>query len=75
MQIFNVDAAMFFFMKFQLFFAHENMKKTPSKVAHNLPKHFFQYCQPAQNQPKSHILFHKNGSLGNFDYSTQRFLN
>ena len=22
----------------------------------------FQYCQPAQNQPKSHILFHINGS-------------
>ena len=38
MQIFSVDATMDFFMKFQLFFAHENMKKTPSKVAHNLPK-------------------------------------
>ena len=27
---------------------------------------FFQYCQPAQNQHKSHILFHKNGSLRDF---------
>ena len=23
---------------------------------------FFQYCQPAQNQPKSQFLFHKNCS-------------
>ena len=27
---------------------------------------FIQYCQLAQNQPKSHILFHKNGSLRDF---------
>ena len=27
------------------------------------PVRNFQYCQPAQNQPKSYILFHKNGSL------------
>ena len=25
-----------------------------------------QHCQSAQNQPKSHILFHKNGSLRDF---------
>ena len=24
------------------------------------------YCQLTQNQPKSHILFHKNGSLSDF---------
>ena len=36
------------------------MKKTPSKVAHNWPN---QPCQPAQNQPKSQFLFHKNCSL------------
>ena len=29
----------------------------------NRPKTFFQYYQPVQNQLKSHILFHKNGSL------------
>ena len=34
------------------FFAHENMKKMPSKVAHNRPKFFFQYY--------SH-LFNKRG--------------
>ena len=27
---------------------------------------FFQYCQPAQVQPISYILFHKNGSLRDF---------
>ena len=43
------------------------MKKPPSKVADNWPPiSFFQYCQPAQNQPKSHILFHKNVSLRGF---------
>ena len=42
------------------------MKKPSSKVAHNQPKFFFQYCQPAQNQPKSYFLFHKNVSLRNF---------
>ena len=46
-------------------FAHEIMKKTLSKDAHNWPI-FFQYCKPAQNQPKSHILYPKNGSLCNF---------
>ena len=48
------------------FFAHENMKKPSSKVAHNQPQFFFQYCQPAQNQPKSHFLFHKNASRCDF---------
>ena len=53
MQLFSADATIF------LKNAHENMKK-PSKVAHNRPKFFFQYCQPAQNQP------HKNGSLRDY---------
>ena len=47
---------------FSLFFAHKNMKKLLSNVAHNRPQFFFQYCQPAQNQPKSQFLFHKNCS-------------
>jgi hypothetical protein len=49
-----------------MFFLPENMKKLPTKVAHNRPKLFFQYCQTAQNQPKSYILIHKNGSLRDF---------
>ena len=36
-------------MFLEIFFAHENMKKTASKVA-----------EPAQIQPKSQFLFHKN---------------
>ena len=36
-------------MFFKIFFAHENMKKLASKVA-----------EPAQIQPKSQFLFHKN---------------
>ena len=31
-----------------------------------MAKKNFQYRRPAQNQPKSHILFHKNGSLHDF---------
>jgi hypothetical protein len=45
------------------------MKNLASKVAHNRHNFFsFQYCQPAQNQPKSYILilFHKNDSLRDF---------
>jgi hypothetical protein len=47
MQLFSTDTISFF----KYFFGNENMKKQPSKVAHNRPKRFFQYCQPAQNQP------------------------
>ena len=43
------------------------MKKTASKVVHNRSELlFFHYCQPAENQPKSQILFHKSGSLRDF---------
>ena len=42
------------------------MIKLPSKVAHNRPKYFFQYCQPAQRQPTSEFLFHKNCSPYNY---------
>ena len=28
-------------------------------------QYFFQYCQMAQNQPKSHFLFHRNVSMRN----------
>ena len=31
----------------------------------NDPVRNFQFCQPAHNQPKSHIRFHKNGSTRN----------
>jgi hypothetical protein len=57
MQLFS-----FFLEKSNIFFAHENMKKPLPEVAHNRPL-FFLYCQPAQVQPKSHFLLHKNVSL------------
>ena len=49
------------FKIFLIFFARKNLKKPPSKVAHNQPN-FFQYCQLAQNQHKIQFLFHKNCS-------------
>ena len=51
------------------FFAPENIKNPPSKVPHNWPQTFFissMYWQLAQNQPKSHFLFHENVSLRDF---------
>ena len=42
-----------------MFFAHENMKKPASKVA-----------KPAQIQPKSQFLFHKNLPPRNFSIMT-----
>ena len=48
------------------FFAPWNMNNQPLKVAHNRPNHFFfQYCQSAWNQSKSHLLLHENVSLHN----------
>ena len=48
---------------FPMFLENFNIMK---KLATNVAQNSFQYCQPTQNQPKSHILFHKNGSLRNF---------
>ena len=59
MQLFSVDDKIF---KKKKTFAHENMKNLPSKVAYFMAQFFFQYCQPAQKQPKSQFLFHKNCS-------------
>ena len=42
------------------FFAPENVKKPPSKFAHNWPRPFLQYCQFAQIKPKYQFLLHKN---------------
>ena len=44
-------------------------KNRPQKLLIIGPNYFFQYCQPAQNQPKYNFLFHKNVSLSNlFSY-------
>ena len=42
MQLRSVDATMYVFRgELKFFFAPENMKKTPSKVAYNQPRSFF----------------------------------
>ena len=67
---FLVQTLQCFEKEIDIFLANENMKKTASKVAHNQPKFIFHYCQPAQNQPNSHVLFYKNGSLQDFYIKT-----
>ena len=64
MQLFCADVAMFL-EKILIFFAPENMKKPPSKVAHNRP--FFLYCPGCPNGPKTDIPHHQkplNAGLG-----------
>ena len=53
MQLFSADATMF--SNFFFFFAHKNLKKPPSKVAHQA-RTFFPTAQPTANSPKS--IFH-----------------
>ena len=62
MQLFSSDAAIFKIT----FFTNENKKKNILKSSILYSPIFFQYCQLAQNQPKSHILFNLNGSLRDF---------
>ena len=45
----------------------ENMKKTPSKVAHNRPPTFFMYWPSCPNGPETEIPYHQkphNAGLG-----------
>ena len=46
-----------YFQFFFVFFGHENMKKTPSKVAHNRPQTFFSSTGPAA-QTSPELIFH-----------------
>ena len=67
MQFFSADALQCFWNEFENKFPHENMKKPAYLGLLTInPKFYFQYCQPARNQPKSHILNHNNGYLRNF---------
>ena len=43
-------------------YAHENLKNSPSKVAHDQPN-FFSVLPTSQTQPKIQFMFHKNCSL------------
>ena len=50
MQLFSVDARVS--KKFQIFFDPENMKKSPSKIAHNRPPIFLCIGPAAQTSQK-----------------------
>ena len=58
-QLFSGDATIFL-RNFEIFFCP--WKQHPQKLLIINPNLFFRYCQPAQNQPKSQFLFHKNCS-------------
>jgi hypothetical protein len=61
MQLFSADATMFSKIFFFFFFAHKKLKKPPSKVAHNRPKHFIPQPSPSHSQqPKIDFSCHKN---------------
>ena len=62
MQLFSANTTIFLKRFDIIFLPLKTWKKPPSKVAHNWPPIFFQYCQTAQIQPKSQFLFHKNSS-------------
>ena len=63
MQLVSADARVLLKKIWDFFLPLKTWKNCPQK----LPKLiFFQYCQPAQNLPKSNFLFHKNVSLRDF---------
>ena len=65
MQLFSADAIVFSKKKKKI--VPENMKKTPSKVAHNRPPTFFMYWPSCPNGPETEILYHEkplNAGLG-----------
>ena len=63
MQLFSADEIVFSKKKLGSHYDPENMKKRPSKVAHNHPQHFFCTCPAAQTE----IPYHQkplNAGLG-----------
>ena len=65
MQLFSADTAIFK-IKINIFLLMKTKQNKILKSSILYSPTFFQYCQLAQNQPKSHILFDKNGSLRDF---------
>ena len=58
---FSVRTLQCFQKIFFFFFAHKKLKKPPSKVAHNRPKHFIPQPSPSHSQqPKIDFSCHKN---------------
>ena len=67
MQLFSLDATIVLKKNNVFFFVPENMKKPPSKVAHNRPPTFFMYWPGCPNGPETEILYHQkplNSGLG-----------
>ena len=63
MQLFSADAIVFSKNLKNIFFDPENMKKPPSKVAHNQPQTFFQYWPGCLNGPKTEIPYHQKALM------------
>ena len=66
MQLFSADAIVFSKKNIYIF-DPENMKKPPSKVAHNRPTTFFMYWPSCPNRPETEIPYHQkslNAGLG-----------
>ena len=71
MQLFSADAIVFSKKFVILFFDPENMKKKPSKFAHNQPQTFFMYWPGCSNGPQTEILYLQkplNAGLGYLDW-------
>ena len=58
-QLFSTNTTIFF--KLSLFFAHKTIEKLLSKDAHN-----FHYCQLAQNQSKSQLIFRQKAHCATY---------
>ena len=58
MQLFNADPIVFSKRK-NIFFDPKNMKKLPSKVAHNPNPNFFMYWPGCPNGPETEIPYHQ----------------
>jgi hypothetical protein len=59
MQFFSADATIFK-EKLNFLFAPGTKKNELLKLLIIGPQFFFQYCQPAKNQPKISDIFHRN---------------
>ena len=68
MQLSSADTIVFFKKKSKFFFAPENMKKPPSKVAHNRPPLFFSVLARLPKQPKNRNTVPPKARTGYLDW-------
>ena len=69
MQLLSAETTIFQ-KKSKCFFAPDNMKKPPSKVAHNHPKFFFSVLPTSQKPDQISDIFHRNLPLRDFSIMT-----